>query len=135
MSKWTRPRQELIHIGANLCYRGWGLSGIARGMVERHFSGSGTRQAERRLRRDIAAAFWTIYGGQTQKQRELSDMALVLRREGWQPLFDDRGQGCFWRHESGCTVNCNGGFFHSYQAATKAAYESQTRAMLLRAAA
>lgn len=135
MTKWTRPRSELIDIGANLCYRGWGIAGIARGMVEQHFRGSGTRQAIRRLSHDIASAFWTIYGGQTEKQHELSDMALTLRREGWQPLFDDCARGCFWRHESGATVNAQGGFFPSFERATQVAYESQTRALLLRSAA
>jgi hypothetical protein len=132
--KWTRPRQELIDIGANLCYRGWSVPGIAEGMVERHFQGIGRRQAARRLGHDIAAAFWRSYGGLTEKQQQVSVMAELLRKDGWAPLFDEYGQGCFWRHESGVTVNSQGGFFPCFERATKAAYESQTRAMLLRTA-
>jgi len=133
-SKWTRPRAELIDIAANLCHRGYTIPSLAETMVERHFLGKDRNAAAKRLRPAIAAAFWRLYGGLTDKQVSIADKAAQLSKEGWAPLYDDHG-ACFWRHQSGITVNSNGGFFPSYQAATLAAYESQTRAMLLRATA
>jgi hypothetical protein len=135
MSKWTRSRAELIDIAAHLCHRGYTIPSVAETMAERHFTGKDRSGAARRLQPAIAAAFWRLYGGLTEKQATISDKATQLSREGWSPLFDQRDKGCFWRHHSGITVNCNGGFFPSYQAATLAAYESQTRAALLRHAA
>jgi hypothetical protein len=134
MSKWTRSRAELIDIAAHLCHRGYTIPSVAESMAERHFTGKDRSGAARRLQPAIAAAFWRLYGGLTEKQVSIADKAAQLSKEGWAPLYDDRG-GCLWRHRSGTTVNCNGGFFPSYQAATQAAYESQTRALLLRAAA
>lgn len=134
-AKWTRPRRELIEIAASLAYRGYSISSVAASMIQMHFRGLDEQGATRRLERSIGAAFWQRYGGQTEEQQHLSDMAIALQREGWAPLFDEEGMGSFWRHQSGITVNSNGGFFHSFQAATEAAYESETRAALLRAQA
>jgi len=120
-AKWTRPRQELVDIAASLAYRGYSISSVAASMIQMHFRGIDERGATRRLERAIGAAFWQDYGGQTEQQQRLSDMAIALQREGWRPLFDEDSVGSFWRHESGITVNSNGGFFRSFTAATKAA--------------
>jgi hypothetical protein len=100
-------------------------------MVQQHFRGVDMHGATTRLTHSIATAFWDLYGGQTEQEQQTSDRALALREEGWTPLFDENGRGCFWRHQSGVTVNSNGGFFPSFDAATNATYESQTRVSIL----
>jgi hypothetical protein len=128
---WNHPRSELIEIGANLARKGYDITSVARHMVLRHFTGRDYKRAERHLAAAIAHRFYLVYAGRTERQQQIADMADALRAEGWKPLFDDGDERCFWRHVStGLSVNCNGGFFYNYAAATRAAYESPTRALL-----
>jgi len=135
--KWTHPRTELIEIGVNLARRGYDIAGIAEHITLRHFTGRNYKSAERHLAGAIAHRFYVRHAGRTERQEEIANMAAQLYAEGWQPLFDeghDNGNAnerCFWLHKSThLSVNSNGGFFHGYAAATRAAYESHVRALL-----
>ena len=130
--KWTRSRSELIDIGAHLAHRGYSIRSVAAEMVRKHFLGRDDKSAERRLARAISERFWTRYYGRTEQQQTIADMANALYAEGWKPLFADDCEQCFWIHEATHNmVNCNGGYFRTYAAGTRAAYESATRALLL----
>jgi hypothetical protein len=128
---WNHPRSELIEIGVNLARKGYNITDVAEHLVLRHFTGRSYRDAEKRLAGAIAREFWMRHAGRTERQQEIADMADALRAEGWKPLFDTDADRCFWLHQStGMTVNCNGGFFYNYAAATRAAFESALRALL-----
>ena len=132
MSKWGRSRAELIEIGVDLARRGYSARAVAGAMVMQHFEGTDHRGASRRLERAIITRFWQRYAGRTARQQSVDEMASALYEERWKPLFAEDDERCFWVHEpSGMSVNCNGGFFYCYAAATKRAYESATRATLL----
>lgn len=131
-AKWTKPRDELINIGVNLARTGYEPPHIAESMVMYHFQGTDTQGAKRRLSRAISIRFWKRYGARTEKQETLDTMVRTLHAEGWVPMFADDLKRCFWRHETtGQSVNSNGGYFYCYEAATRRAYESQTRRYLL----
>lgn len=131
MTAWNRPRQELIEIGANLAHKGYNIASIAQHLTLRHFTGRDYKRAERCLAAAIAHRFYLVHAGRTEQQQQIADMADALRAEGWKPIFDTNNDRCFWQHQStGMAVNCNGGFFHNYAAATIAAYEGALRAIL-----
>jgi len=129
--RWTHPRAELIQTGVELARRGYNIMSIAEHMVTRHFNGRNAKSAERHLAAAIARQFYLQHAGRTERQEEIANMADLLRREGWKPLFDDDDERCFWFHKpTSMSVNCNGGFFYNYAAATRAAFDSVVRALL-----
>jgi hypothetical protein len=130
-SKWTHPRHELIAIGVRLARQGYHITSIAEHLVLRHFTGRDRKRAEKHLAGAIARQFWMKHAGRTERQEEIADMAATLHAEGWKPIFDGDDERCFWLHKpTGLSVNCNGDFFYNYAAATRATYESATRAIL-----
>jgi len=60
----------------------------------------------------------------------VEDMAAQLREEGWQFYPTHRGAG-FWMHDNGASVNNNGGGFATYEEATRRAYRSPLRQLLV----
>jgi len=128
---WNHPRAALVEIGVNLARKGYNIASVAEHLVLRHFTGRDYRSAEKRLAGAIAHEFWMRHAGRTERQQEIADMADALRAEGWKVLFDVDDERCFWLHQSTrLSVNCNGGFFYNYAAATRSAYESALRALL-----
>jgi len=103
---------------------------VAQTLTNKHFFGADQPSAARRLCKAIYQVWWARYGGRTEKQDTVAEMAHSLRCEGWKPLFDDDYVRCFWLHESGITVNANGGYFYCYEEATRRTYESHVRALL-----
>ena len=130
---WTTPRKELIARGVALARKGYNIMSIADNMTIRYFSGRNHKSAKKHLAGAIARQFWIDHCGRTERQEEIADMAGALRAEGWSPLFDNNNNNerCFWIHtNTRLSVNCNGGYFHNYATATRAAYESPLRAIL-----
>lgn len=72
-----------------------------------------------------------MYGCRTEQQESVDRMADTLRREGWRLLFDLDDIRCYWRHESGLSVNNAGGYFRCAEEATWRAYKSQVRTILM----
>lgn len=130
-SAWNHPRQDLIRIGVALALKGYDIMSVADHMTIRHFEGQNLSEAKKNLAGAIARQFYMQHGGRTERQQEISAMATQLYAEGWKPTFDRDNERCFWYHvNTGLSVNSNGGFFYNYAAATRAAFESATRAIL-----
>jgi len=126
---WNIPLTERLDIGVNLARRGYPPAGIAANIADRHYMGRGRPQAAAHLTKQIFSAWYAANGGQTEAQEEIGRKANTLKREGWRPIFDDRGR-CFFIHSSGVTVNRQGGSFTDFNQAVEYTFNSATREVL-----
>jgi len=131
MTNWTKPREELAQIGAELCRLGYHVQHVSENMADMHYYGPSRSLAAKKLIPLIIKYWSALNGGQTEKQEKANGMADELRSEGWRPLFSDQGR-CFWFHkELEISVNNLGGGFDGFEAATQTAYGSATRNVIL----
>jgi hypothetical protein len=131
---WDKSRAKLIDIAVTITRRGYDIAHVTQGIASRHYHGKSPAHATVLLARDARRVYWQRHASRTEAQErelcQIEEMATVLREEGWRLL--EIPSGCIWHHApTSNEVNRNGGVFEIYGAATRATFESATRATLL----
>lgn len=130
MTNWDIPREKAIEIVVNLRRRGYDTITTAKYVANKYYLGKSPDHAACLLARDAVEVFWLEHAGRTEHQERIVEMADDLRAEGWGMIWPP-GFGYLWRHsECNVDVNRGGGTFETFEAATVATFESQTRQLV-----
>jgi hypothetical protein len=132
LSNWRIPRQNIVSTTVLLARRGTHIEEAAEHLARLHYQGKSIPHAVGHLIRDAMSLFMEKHGCWTEEDDRINEMAGQLESEGWKVIYN--GSGYLWRHSSRhVDVNNRGGTFDTYTIATRRAYESQTRKLLLEA--
>jgi hypothetical protein len=135
MTKWTKSPTDIVEMAVpwfterNHHYD----RHSARLLAEQFYTGYDLNYATRKLHKLLEPAIGQVkYQQQLARHKSFVEMEQTLNEEGWTYCPDPTGlqAGLYW-HESGISVNRQGGFWDSYEEATLKTFNSATRALLL----
>lgn len=135
-TKWTKPVDEIVEMAV-----GWVMD---RGhsfdermgylLAQQFYTGVDLKRASRKLQKRLETAVGQAVAEKRVAERnEYEQMAAALRAEGWEYMSDPTGiDAGLWMHTSTYnSVNRMGGFFRSWEEATRVTFNSATRQLLI----